>query len=692
MNRRQTGASPDARAEAKLLGQTGHHDGADALRATSDAAGLADHPAPARLFVVSTALLGLTAVSLAVVHQPPSAQVRTFLFVLLAVFAGLVKVRLPVVGSLSLAYAFVLATLMGFGLGASALAGLLTALASGLVPGPNGRRPVFHRTCFNAGVIGLAASVSGFVYVAIGGQVGLVELPRGLLPVVAYTVVFSAVNIGLIAAAIGLTGQDEIAHSLWTNYLWSVPGYMAGSSVSTVLVLLEAHENPALLLLGAPFIYLVHLTYRTRNEQTEEAIRHSQQTAELYLGVTQALARAVEAKDECTEDHLQRVQQYCAGIGETLGLSAPEMEALRAASVLHDIGKIAVPEYVLTKPGRLTPEETELMKIHPKVGAKILSAVPFPYPLAPVVRHHHERWDGTGYPDGIAGTEIPLGARILTAVDCYDALTTDRPYRKALPREEALGFLRDQSGRMFDPQIVRLLVDNIDALERRVTEAAALSPPESFSPIAVEDRTKPDPLEASKKATAPSTAADEVIVELTRLAQRLHWQADVIESLEQFSERLADVVPFKTFVLYIFDDERRHLRVGFATGQAVDALRDLVIPVGERLSGWAALHQRPYRGRAHDNPLQRDGSRFDLEDLPRIAEIADLRSAVVAPLSSEAEHLGVIALYHGSEFEYDDAHVAALTRIAGEIARALPSPVPWPAVTPSVVRVPSGSI
>ena len=202
----------------------------------------------------------------------------------------------------------------------------------------------------------------------------------------------------------------------------------------------------------------------------------------------------------------------------------------------------------------------------------------------------------------------------------------------------------------------------------------------------------PDPLEAENKATASSTVADEVIVELTRLAERLHWQADVETALEQFSVKLAEIVPFKTLVLYVFDDERRHLRVGFATGQAADPIRDLVIPVGERVAGWAALHQRSYRGRAHDNPLQRDGSRFDLEDLPRLPEIAGLRSAVVAPLSSEAERIGVVALYHGSEFEYDDAHLVALTRIAAEVARVLPSPVPWSAAVPPQRKVSSGSI
>src|SRR5438034_5738556 len=130
------------------------------------------------------------------------------------------------------------------------------------------------------------------------------------------------------------------------------------------------------------------------------------------------------------------------------------MEALHAAALLHDIGKLAVPEHIISKPGRLTPEEFEKMKIHPIVGAEILEQVRFPYPVAPIVRSHHEKWDGSGYPDGLSGDAIPIGARILSAVDCLDALASDRQYRRALPLDEAMAEAEREAGKSFDPTVV----------------------------------------------------------------------------------------------------------------------------------------------------------------------------------------------------------------------------------------------
>src|SRR5208283_4181682 len=149
-----------------------------------------------------------------------------------------------------------------------------------------------------------------------------------------------------------------------------------------------------------------------------------------------------------------------------------QIEALRAAALLHDIGKLAVPEQIINKPGRLTPEEFEKMKVHPIVGAEILERVAFPYPVAPIVRYHHERWDGSGYPDGLAGEEIPIGARILAAVDCLDALASHRQYRPALPLAEAMKQVKERADTWFDPKIVAILERNYIELERmaQITE------------------------------------------------------------------------------------------------------------------------------------------------------------------------------------------------------------------------------
>ncbi len=153
-------------------------------------------------------------------------------------------------------------------------------------------------------------------------------------------------------------------------------------------------------------------------------------------------------------------------LGKRLHLSPDELEALRAAALLHDIGKLGVPENIISKPGRLTPEEFEKMKIHPIVGAEILERVQFPYPVVPIVRAHHERWDGTGYPDGLCGESIPIGARILAAVDCLDALTSDRQYRSGITLEQSINHVASESGRAFDPKVVALLKQNYLELEK----------------------------------------------------------------------------------------------------------------------------------------------------------------------------------------------------------------------------------
>jgi putative nucleotidyltransferase with HDIG domain len=197
--------------------------------------------------------------------------------------------------------------------------------------------------------------------------------------------------------------------------------------------------------------------------------------ASLHMRTIEALALAIEAKDHTTNEHLQRVRTYAIEVGKKMGLSPEDLDALRAAALLHDIGKLAVPEHIISKPGRLTPEEFEKMKIHPVVGAEILERVAFPYPVAPIVRWHHERWDGSGYPDGLKGEEIPMGARILAAVDCLDALASDRQYRKALPLDDAMNEVEKMAGRSFDPDVVAILKQHYVELERLARGAAAQS-------------------------------------------------------------------------------------------------------------------------------------------------------------------------------------------------------------------------
>src|SRR5207342_1608659 len=178
--------------------------------------------------------------------------------------------------------------------------------------------------------------------------------------------------------------------------------------------------------------------------------RHVRHINELYLSTIEALAMAVDAKDQITHGHIRRVQVYATQLAGRLGVTDDQqLKAIEAAALLHDMGKLAIPEYILNKPGKLTAAEFEKMKRHASVGADILSAIDFPYPVVPIVRHHHENWDGTGYPTGLRGTDIPIGARVLSVVDCFDALTSDRPYRPKLSDADALRILIERRATMY---------------------------------------------------------------------------------------------------------------------------------------------------------------------------------------------------------------------------------------------------
>src|SRR6266542_5003101 len=171
-------------------------------------------------------------------------------------------------------------------------------------------------------------------------------------------------------------------------------------------------------LITALVIFVIASDRYAKRMNSLEAEAHSR----LHLATAEALATAIDAKDQTTHCHVRRVQIYAAGLGEVLGLSLPEIAALKAGALLHDIGKLAVPAHIINKPGRLTPVEFEKMKVHTTVGAQILSRVDFPYPVTPIVRHHHEQWDGMGYPDGLKGEQIPITARIISVVDCFDSV------------------------------------------------------------------------------------------------------------------------------------------------------------------------------------------------------------------------------------------------------------------------------
>ena len=273
------------------------------------------------------------------------------------------------------------------------------------------------------------------------------------------TVVYFLLNSWLTAFAISFERRLN-PYVVWKqNFLWLSLNYFGGASLASLLVVYTRDMDFTYLGIIVPLLLVIYLTFKTSMARVEDAKKHLAEMNTLYLSTIETLAMAIDAKDQVTHGHIRRVQIYARGLAAAVGMKSDnEIKAIEAAALLHDMGKLAIPEHILNKPGKLTPAEFEKMKRHAPIGAEILSVIDFPYPVVPIVRHHHEQWDGGGYPDGVKGRDIPLGARVLSVVDCFDALTSDRPYRPKLPDSEALAILTERAGRMYDPDVVETFI------------------------------------------------------------------------------------------------------------------------------------------------------------------------------------------------------------------------------------------
>jgi len=421
-----------------------------------------------------------------------------------------------------------------------------------------------------------------------------------------------------------------------------------------------------------PLVYLIYRSYCSYTGKFEAEKRHREQIAQLHLRTIEVLALAIEAKDQTTHDHLQRVRVFATEIARGLKLSSDEIEAVQAASLLHDIGKLAVPEHILSKPGRLTPQEFEKMKIHPVVGAELLARVDFPYPIVPIVRAHHERWDGSGYPDGLRGEEIPIGARILSAVDFLDALSSERQYRRALPMEEVIALMVAESGKSFDPQIVNILRKDYLELEKLLGRSARNGAKAKLSTdIRVAKGAAPAAgLEGSSEqgrlARNESSfldlifAAKQEAQSFYELTQELGSSLSIDETLSVFAARLRKLVPYDSIAIYIRRDNV--LVPEHVSGDSSRLFSVLRIPIGEGLSGWVAQEKRPI---INGNPSVEPGYLNDP------SKFSSLQSALSVPLEGLEGVVGVISLYQAGRDAFTPDHLRVLLAINAKVALAI---------------------
>lgn len=380
----------------------------------------------------------------------------------LTLISGTATVRLPnVPAHISVSETFLFSAVLIFG----PAAGVVTVvLDAAIITAKMARRSLtIERSLFNLAAPSLALALGASVLSAFGIQPAArlsdgesLSLPVLIGPLVLFTLVYFALNSGLVALAIGFA-KNISPYRIWReHFAWLSLNYFGGASISSLLVVVYTKDQTwTFIAVIVPLLLVLYMTFRTSMARVADANKHLEELNTLYLATVQTLAAAIDAKDQVTHGHIRRVQRYALELARAVGIrNEMQLKAIQAAAVLHDTGKIAVPEAILNKPGPLTSEEFSVMKQHAAVGADIISSINFPYPVEPIVRYHHENWDGSGYPEGLVGTEIPIGARVLAVVDCFDALTSDRPYRAALSDEEALAIIRERRGKMYDPLVV----------------------------------------------------------------------------------------------------------------------------------------------------------------------------------------------------------------------------------------------
>jgi len=373
----------------------------------------------------------------------------------------------------------------------------------------------------------------------------------------------------------------------------------------------------------------------------------------MYLATIESLAQAVDARDQVTHDHIRRVQKNSMRLARELRIDDDlQLRALEAAALLHDTGKLAIPEHILNKPDKLTAAEFDMIKLHTTIGAEILSPIEFPFPVVPIVRHHHENWDGTGYPDGLRGEDIPIGARIISVVDCFDALTSDRPYRRSLPSEEALNVIAERSGVMYDPTVVAALL--------RIKDDLCESPGTSVErPLAAT-------IAHANQAIKDEGHLDPAITALTvNLAGRLghavgrHQRLDVL--CDDLHEQLSLVMSGLTVVLYKYDEQLDALFGRAASGLHRNAVAGLTIGVGRRLSGWVA---------AHRTTIVNSEAALDLGNVA-----ATLRPSpqlcLSTPMTVGGKLAGVLTIYSTTNRPFVPRDVALFEMLAGLLAPSL---------------------
>ncbi len=625
-------------------------------------------PQGAKKYLVAVCLLGLAALiasQLIPFPQGSPSYLELIVFIVLGVVAGGKKVSLnpqrkeEEAGSMSLGFALTFATLLHFGPAAGVLIALAGCVSSCIFP----KRQRFHQLSFNLALSCVEALLGGTVFASLNGWGMELQPVASFIAVAGSSLTFFLVNTIGVAIMISFYAQEPVGKLWKENFLWTAPSYFASACVGAIGVLFLGNGSAsAVLLFVLPVAYLVYQSYVTYISRATEKQKHIEQLqqkqaelADLYLATIKSMALAIDAKDQYTHQHIVRVQRYAVAIAEEMGLDEYLMEAVRTGALLHDIGKLGVPEYVLLKPGKLSDEEYEKIKMHPAIGAAILEPVEFPWPVIPIVRHHHEKWDGTGYPDGLKGEEIPLTARIMAVADVYDALTSTRSYRQAWTHEKTVSVIKGDAGIHFDPAVVEAFARVIDRVVAEMAE-------ENSGPLARKS-CEPGSENISKMAVEHISRTSTELWALYEVAQSLSSSLGVSDTIQLLAKKIESIYPGSSCVFMVWNEQACRLEADSAFGLNAGFFEG-AYSIGDSCLSRQVLHS----GDSYLGAFQADD--LMLNASPEL-EWDPLNTALIVPVRFEGGAIATINLYHTDSEAFSQYDRQLLELIAERAGHAI---------------------
>lgn len=615
-----------------------------------------------RVYIGAVFLAGLAAVAQSGVGMWSSALgPEWMLFALLTWVSGPFAIKVPTIAAtISVSEAFVFTSILLYGPGPATV----TVALDGLFTSIYRRNTAPRRLMFNVAEPALSCWLGGQAFFWLSGSPPL-SVAQGdvlylFLPVMLLGITYFAFNSGLTAVAVWFeTGVSPV--EVWRkHFAWLSVNYFGGASIAVLLAVNMRVVNIGSLIAILPLLAILYLTFKSWTKHLEDTHQHLAELNELYMSTVESLATAVDAKDQVTHGHIRRVQAFSIRLARALGITNDlELKAIEAAALLHDMGKLAIPDYILNKPGKLTPAEYEKMKLHAAAGAEILAAVRFPYPVVPIVRHHHEAWDGSGYPDGIRGPGIPVGARILSVIDCFDALTSDRPYRPAMTVDQAIEIIKEGQGTRYDPIVVDAFIKHHGVICAPVELADV--PRDTVIDQIIEACREPWERAPSSAEAAGAEHYGEAILGLCELADVVAGHATLEDVIERTLRHLRRVVPVSLAALYLVDARANRLVLAHASGFGEDRLKGLTLDLGEGVSGWVAANGTSM---VNSDPRLDFAGRLDGCD-PRP------ESTLSVALVSGAESVGVLALYAMQVDAFTPQHTKLVELVSRQLAPTL---------------------